>query len=77
MSFACVDGEALFARCPPPALALALFLLPLLWDSLSSERRGLTEVSSLDFLSVQCLSVGLCVCSYLLLEEACLVMVSP
>lgn len=46
-----------------------LWFLQSLRDSLSFEGRNLMETSYLETLSAYCLAVGLCICSYMLLEE--------
>lgn len=54
-------------------LTATVFLPPFLQGSLISKGRDLMETSSLDYLSVQCLTVGLCTHSHWLPEEAFLI----
>ena len=61
---------------PPSFLAFPIILSPLPWDNLSSEGRNLMDSSHLGYLSAKTifLTVGLCICSHLLPEDASLMM---
>lgn len=64
----------MFPWCPPRPLTPKVFPYLLPCGSLSSEKRDPTGTFNLDFFSTECLAMGLCTCSLLLLEETYLMM---